>query len=78
MTRDHMMGFHALASLIAQEQPRPARVTPQRIRLTAEQQEQRRALDVRPPAAPAADGWIEWNGIRVEWRGDIVTYRVAP
>ena len=58
MNRDHMMGFPALASLIADEQPRPVRVTPQRAPLTAEQQAQRRALDVRPPA----DGWIEWTG----------------
>lgn len=54
MTRDHLLGSPALASLLAEEQPRPTHVTPQRVRPSAEQQAQRRALDAQPLATFAA------------------------
>lgn len=48
MTRDHMFGSHALAAFVAAQDPRPAHVTPQRVRPSAEHEAQRRALDAQP------------------------------
>lgn len=45
MTRDHLLGSHALAGFVAAEHARPARVAPAPVRFSAAEQDRRRALD---------------------------------
>ena len=52
MSRDHLLGFPAIAALGAEL--RQLRITPSRPRLSAAEQERRRQMD--------APGWQDWQG----------------
>jgi hypothetical protein len=68
--RDHILGWHHAAQLIADSMPAPVKPCPVRLvpvteRVGVSDVDPAKAPDAAPAAAPAAalgDGWIEWGG----------------